>query len=350
LATSGELVLRPATPQDRAAWTAYLERAPDASAFHTPAFCDAVATAFGHRAHHLLALRGQHTVGLLPLFEIESLLGGRLLCSLPYATYGGILAEDHATRLALAEAAIRLVHERNACLLELRSSVALLAGLENVERYDGYVRDLPGDPAALETFLPQHARAAARQARQREKVVIEHDAGQLETLWQLYCRSMRRLGSLNYPYRFLQELAAGFGDRAWVTIARHRGQPVAGVFSLVFGDTVAPYVQGLDERRRVYGAMNLVYYAIMERAVAAGLRRFDFGRTRKDNPGPAAFKRNQGFRPRTLGYQRYVPPGATVPDLSPSNARFRPLRRIWQRLPLSLTRRLGAYLVRSFTG
>jgi len=96
--------------------------------------------------------------------------------------------------------------------------------------------------------------------------------------------------------------------------------------------------------------MNLVYYAIMGRAVAAGLRRFDFGRTRKDNPGPAAFKRNQGFRARTLGYQRYVRPGTTAPDLSPSNTRFGPLRRVWQRLPLFVTRRLGAYLVRSFTG
>jgi hypothetical protein len=106
----------------------------------------------------------------------------------------------------------------------------------------------------------------------------------------------------------------------------------------------------VDERIRCTGATNLLYLAVMERAVECGLRWFDFGRSRRDNAGPYAFKQNQGFEPRILGYQRYVPPGCRAPDLTPGNPRFGLARRVWPRLPLVLTSRVGAWLSRSIPG
>ena len=212
------------------------------------------------------------------------------------------------------------------------------------------MRDLPLHPNELERFLPRHARAAVRQAREREGIDIQHDNTLLPLVWRLYSRSMRRLGSINYPQRFFAELMERLGDRMWVTVAWHRKRPAAGLISFVYRDTVMPFVVGLDERVRCYGASNLLYFSVMERAVRAGLRRFDFGRSRKDNTGPARFKRNQGFKPRTLGYQRYVPPGREPPDLSPSNRRFDLARRAWRHLPLPLTRRLGGWLAKSLPG
>ena len=100
---------------------------------------------------------------------------------------------------------------------------------------------------------------------------------------------------------------------------------------------------------RVRGAVNLLYLSIMERAVSCGLRRLISG-ARKGNVGAAAFKRNQGFRPRPLGYQRYVPPGQRAPDLAPDSARYQLARRIWRRLPLRMTRTAGAWLARSVSG
>jgi hypothetical protein len=106
----------------------------------------------------------------------------------------------------------------------------------------------------------------------------------------------------------------------------------------------------VDERLRCMGSTNLLYMATMERAVRCGLHWFDFGRSRRDNPGPYAFKRNQGFEPRVLGYQRYVPPGRSAPDLTPGNPRFGLARRIWPSLPLVATSRLGAWLSKSVPG
>ena len=333
-----------------AAWGEYVRNARGGTVFHDPIWCEVVERAFGHRGLNLLARRGGRVVGVLPLVEVRSLFGGRMLVSVPYGTYGGILADDEAVCAALGAEACRLTRARRARVLDLRSAEAVLPGLESVERYDAFVRELPLHPNELETYLPRRARAAARQARERDGVVVEHDRRRLRTVWELYCRSMRRLGSINYPYRFLASLLERLGERAWVTVAQREGRPIAGTISLVHGETVMPYVVGVDERQRCTGVTNLLYFAVMERAVRSGLRRFDFGRTRKDNVGSASFKKNQGFEPRTLGYQRYTPPGRVAPDLSPSNRRFDLARRIWPRLPLSLTRPVGEWLARSIPG
>jgi FemAB-related protein (PEP-CTERM system-associated) len=330
------------------AWARYVCEARGGTVFHDPAWCAAVERTFGHRPLHRVALRGGKLVGVLPLMEMRSLLAGRMLVSVPYGNYGGILGDDECVISALAEEGELLAQQRAARVLEVRSIEAVAPGWETVDRYETFERRLPASVAEWECFLPQHARAAARQAR--ENVEIRHDPQQLPELWQLYSRSMRRLGSLNYPLRFFTELQRLFGKCAWISMAYQGRRPIAGVFSLVWGDTVTPYIQGVDERIRVRGAVNLLYLSIMERAVSCGLRRFDFGRTRKGNVGAAAFKRNQGFRPRPLGYQRYVPPGQRAPDLAPDSARYQLARRIWRRLPLRMTRTAGAWLARSVAG
>ncbi|MBN2445578.1 MAG: GNAT family N-acetyltransferase, partial [Phycisphaerae bacterium] len=194
------------------------------------------------------------------------------------------------------------------------------------------------------------ARAAARQARERDGMAVTHDQDLLKTVYRLYTRSMRRLGSVNYPYAFFETLVQRLRNRAWVTVVWNGKQPVAGLLSFVWRDTVMPYFIGVDERASRSGATNLVYLATMERAVKQQLARFDFGRTRKDNAGSFAFKRNQGFEPRTLGYQRFTPLGQSDPDLTPANPRFALARRIWRHLPLPITRAAGAWLSRALPG
>ncbi len=344
------VIRRIAAPQDTCAWARYVARAPGATLFHHPDWCETVAQVFGHRAWHLLATRGDQPVGVLPLVEVNSLLGGRLLISVPYGTYGGILADDAEIARALQRAAVQLTEERRARVLELRSATAQASGFEAVTGYLGFARELPATPDEVGPFLPKRARAAARHARDRDGMTVRHGADQLELVWQLYCRSMRRIASINYPLRFFTELQRRLGDRLWVSVTWAGAAPACGTISFVHGDTIMPYVLGANERLRGDGATNLLYWSIMEQAVAAGVRRFDYGRSRADNAGAAGFKKNQGFEPRPLGYQRYVPPGERAPDLKPTNPRFALARRAWTRLPLPVTQILGAWLSRSLPG
>ena len=216
-------------PAGEAAWAAYVHQSAEGTLFHLPLWCRAVERAFGHRAAHLMARRGTEVVGVLPLMEVRSWLAGKLLVSVPYATYGGLLYENEEARDALARAAVELVHRSGARALDLRSQRAAVPAFERDERYAGFAKQLPQSPDGLETFLPRKARAAARLAREREHLTVRHDPKHLRLVWRLYTRSMRRLASINYPLRFFTALAAELGPRAWVTTVWRGERPIAGL-------------------------------------------------------------------------------------------------------------------------
>jgi predicted N-acyltransferase len=192
--------------------------------------------------------------------------------------------------------------------------------------------------------LPRKARAAARNARDRHKLTVEFADANLRQVWRLYARSMRRLGSPNYPYRFFEALVHGTPERHVVSLVRHEGRPAAGLVSFIHNDTLMPYFAGCDERLERYSPNNFLYLTAMEWGVRAGLRRFDFGRSRVGNQGSFNFKRHQGFEPEPLRYQVWVRPGKQAASLTPDSSRLQWAIRTWRRLPLMITRPLGARL------
>jgi FemAB-related protein (PEP-CTERM system-associated) len=334
----------------REAWRSYVEQHPQATFFHDLKWADAVANAFGHRRWYLTTSRGGRLTGVLPLFELNSLLAGRLLVSLPYATYGGVLADDGASAEALLEAARELADRVGARSLELRSLTAAGGRLETRRTHARFRRELPGRVEEVAGAIPRKARAAARRAAERHDLGVERGAHLLKPVWRLYARSMRRLGSPNYPLRFFRELLGAAPGASCLQLIRLGRRPVAGLMSFLHRDTVMPYFAGLDERAEVYGLHNFMYVESMQWAVGRGYRYYDMGRTRLDNPGPMNFKRFLGFEPEPLEYQCYVPAGRRAPDLSPASSRWSAARSVWKALPLLLTRPLGGWLARSIPG
>ncbi len=331
-------------------WRRYFEAHPQATLFHGLGWKQAVERAFGHRFVGLMAYRGSRVVGVLPLYEIRSVIAGRLLVSVPYATYGGILADDAEAAAALHEEAVAECERIGARSIDYRSIRAVVAGAPVRSTHATFIRELPDSIGGVDVMLPRKARAAARNAASKHSLSCDFDPSGLTTMWNLYARSMRRIASPNYPPRFFRELTTALPDEHVVQIVRLDGRPVAGLLSFIYRDTLMPYFVGIDERVDVYGLSHYVYVESMKWGVARGLRVFDFGRSRIDNRGPYEFKRLCGFQPMSLEYQMHVPTGRAAPDLSPTSARWSVARRIWKRLPLAVTRPLGGWVAHSIPG
>lgn len=342
--------LSPHSAAQREAWNAYIVNRSEATLFHSPAWQDALCASFPYRAHYLIADRDGRTVGIFPLFEVRSLLAGTMLVSVPHGIYGGVVCDDSAAADALLQAARQLARGVRARYIDIRSFDARWPGLPTVQRYVTFVKPLPASPEEVLEELPRKARAEVRRARDRFGLAVRFDDEELPTVWELYSRSMRRLGSPNAPQRFFEQLVKATPGGHLVSVVYAGDRAVAGLLSLVYRDTVLPYYSGSDDAAGEMGANNYLYATLMERAVGLGLRRFDFGRSRVDNKGSYEFKRNQGFEPRPLGYQFDVPDGGAAPNLTPSNPRFDLARRVWRKLPLALTRPLGAWLSASIPG
>jgi len=332
------------TPLSYDKWNAYVNRHGAGSIFHTTAWKTTVEQTFRHKPFYLMAKRDDAVVGVLPMFLVKSRIAGRMLVSVPYGVEGGVCADDEETARTLFDEAKALAEAHGCRTIDLRSETAAFEDLPVNDRYVGFRRALPTSPDDVLNWLPRKARAAARNGREKFRLSISYSEEHLAEVWRLYTTSMRRLASLNYPFRFFQTLLDQTPGRHWVSLVRWNGEPVAGLVTLCHGDRVLPYFLGTTDRAKRCSAANFIYLDCMERAVAAGYRVFDFGRSRRDNTGSYNFKRFQGFEPRPLQYQTFIPQGHTAPNLSPDNPKFGLARRIWPRLPLFLTRTLGAYL------
>ena len=338
------------SPQDEPAWESFVAKHSEATFFHELSWRDAVARTFGHIAHYLAAMRGPAIVGVLPLFEVNSILAGRLLLSMPYATYGGILTEDDDTRDSLLQHAKSLTMNLSARCLELRSMQAADPSLPVHATHATFTRPLPAAVDQIETYLPRKARASARRAAEQNELSVEFGPHTLDEVWRLYARSMRRLGSPNYPLRFFEAIASAANGQVLVQLVRCKGRPVASLVSFLHRRTVMPYFVGLDERVEIYGLSHYLYRESMRWGVANDFDTYDFGRSRIDNTGPFEFKRLCGFEPRLLSYQRYIPEGGHAPDLSPTSSRWALARRLWRKLPIWATGPLGGWLAKSIPG
>jgi len=336
----------------------YVHRHPESTFFHTRLWVDAVQQTFGHDDCSLAACRDGRVVGVLPLMRVVSRLAGSLLVSVPYGVYGGVLSDDDEAAAALLDHARRLADRTRVQWMDIRSVEPAWPDLPVLLRYVTFRKQLPDDPQRVLAELPRKARAAARQARERYGLVACFEDAALSTVWSLYSQSMRRLASPNYPAAFFASLVSrtrpaepGLDQSAHlVQVVRYRGRPIAGLLSFVYRGTLVPYFAGCDERYEKYHPNNFMYLAAMEKGVQLGCRQFDFGRSRVDNAGSYNFKRFQGFEPTPLHYQYYVPRGGRRPDLYPGNPKLELARRIWPRLPLVVTRPLGAWLARSIPG
>ncbi len=346
----GPLSVTRLTDQDNEAWDAYVLSLQSGSVCHTTTWKLCVEDGFGHRAHYYIARRRRNIVGVLPMFEVRSLLGGTIFVSVPYGIYGGVLASDDEACEALLKCAVSEAEARNARSIELRSEKACWPGVPVNAKYVTFRRRLPNRVENCLGQLPRKARAAARAAREKIKLDTIFGDEHLPAVWRLYCGSMRRLGSLNYPYRFFESLVRRTPGGHMVSLIRHKGGAVAGLVTFLYNGVAMPYFVGLHENANRLHASNYVYLTAMEEAVRRGYTSFDFGRSRVDNTGACDFKRNQGFEATPLAYQTYTPEGRTAPNLTPSNPWFSPARRIWPMLPKQLTRPFGAWLSKHVPG
>ncbi|MCA8951274.1 MAG: FemAB family PEP-CTERM system-associated protein [Planctomycetes bacterium] len=339
------LRVREILPGEDARWDAFVSRHSQGTFFHLTGWSRVVRQVFRHSPQHLVVEQGRQWLGVLPLFETWSPFLGRNLISVPYAVYGGVLAEHEEAQNALLERAAALGKERRAGYVELRHLETRPGDRPRSPLYVTYRRELPDDPAAVLPSLPKKARAECRYAI---KAGIEiHADCPVDVLYELFATNKRRLGSPALPQRWFRGLVEEFGK----AVVIHRavepgGRTLAAVMSFCFKDTIYAYYSGAIDRANVQGVNNYIYCGIMEWGSAKGYTRFDFGRSRADS-GPAKFKKHMGFEAEPLNYEYLlVGDGAKLPEFHPGNPRLELPRRLWSKMPMFLTNRLGGRLSR----
>jgi FemAB-related protein (PEP-CTERM system-associated) len=341
------VLARPLEQRDYENWDRFVWQWPEATFFHLTGWKRVIERTFGYRSRYLIAMRAERVTGVLPLFETSNWLQGKCLISTPMAVYGGICAEDEESRNALLHGAKRMAQEQKVQHLELRQQQGqLFADFHPNTMYSTFSGELDADPEAMLKRLPRDTRYMIRKG-QKNGLKVECGPHQLPAFYCLFVQSMRRLGTPTFPQSLFENLIEEFGTLVDLMVLYSKTAPVVGVFSFHFRDTIVPYYAGASGEAPGLAANNVLYWELMRRSATEGIRRFDFGRSKKGT-GAFAFKTQWNMEVQPLNYQLYLVKRKSVPNFTPLNPKFERAARIWRKLPLGLTTRFGPRIVRWF--
>ena len=287
------------------AWRAFLERAPQASIFHHPAWLKTVRDQYGYALNACCVIdeRDQIAAGL-PLASVRSRITGSRLIALPFSDVCPPLAAGSSAATGLARA-LEDERGRTGLDIEIRGELPALRSASAVSRF--YHHQIPLDPdvrVVERNFARSQARRGVAKAR-REGLVAERrtDAEALEIFYGLHVRTRARQGVPVQPKRFIRRIgklfAAGLG---FVLIVHDRRTPMAAAVFLTFKQTITYKYGASDVRHLSKRPNNLLFMEAITWACENGFRTFDLGRTNLDNRGLCSFKRAWGAEETPLFY------------------------------------------------
>jgi CelD/BcsL family acetyltransferase involved in cellulose biosynthesis len=353
-------------PADDPRWDSYVARHADGEVYHCSGW---IRSLLDEYVQPLTALACESTDGrvhgILPLIRTRGMpLGiggegaGARLSSLPRTPVAGPLASSADARRLLSQAAVELARETGVRLqLKLRRAEleGVVEGLAGVPWRPNYVVGLPQDPEALRFGDARNNATVRRAIRKAERDGVEVETAisedELKAWYRLYLDVCRWRAQPARPYRFFAGLWHHLRPegRMELLLARRtegsRPVIVAGNLLLMQGETVTYAFNGRRQDALGSRPNDLLHWAAMQRAIAAGQRNYDLGEVDAHNPGLARYKAKWGATAEpTIRY--YAPP---MPESEPagygaveSGGRLKALvLGAWQRVPLRVTELAG---------
>ncbi len=329
---------------NRESWDAYIDSAAPESLYHRWVWREVIQETFGHQLYYLAAMQDGQICGVLPLVWIRSRLFGNSLVSIPFFSYGGVVADSDTVRESLLSSAAELGGELGARHIELRqgdqSAIAwpMLASKVTMEIHL---------PATVDEYCNQLSPSRRKRLRYNLKRGLRAEWGgeeSLPTFYKIFAINMRNLGTPVYPKAFFENQMRSLRDNIRILSLWDGAKPVAAAFVTAYRDTIElPWAASLPESRKKEAPM-LMYWALIEKAIIEGFHTVDLGRC---TPGGGTYEFKQHWNPveRPLHWYYWLPGRALIPQRDSASLKL--ATKVWKRLPLAIANGLGPRLVRS---
>ncbi len=334
-----------AKADDIARWESFVGRHNECVNYHRWPWRNVIQEAFQWDAYYLISEENGAVQGILPLTGNRSRLFGHLLCSLPFFSEAGIVAESQESIEALAREAIRLAREVGSGYVEIRHAHDAHLSWPAKTNKVTLICDLFADSEQNMQNLSTKMRTNVRRSL-RSGLEAQFGGGEfLSDFYEIFCKKMRELGTPPYSKKFFEIILRNFPQDAFVCRVRHQGKTVGAAFLTGYRDTIevnwsASLPDAMSLRPNVF-----LFWELLCFAGRKGYRFFDFGRS-SIGSGTYRFKQQWNTRVVPLYWNYWSASGENALELSPDNPRYRAAIWAWKRLPLPLTKFLGPTISR----
>ncbi len=334
------------TPKEHPLWDEYVRQHALGTPFHLTAWQKTIAEVFRFEPMPLAVFEKNTLRGVLPLFLVKNPFAKKALISIPFAVYGGALADSEPAKAALAAELVKTAQGLGVEYAELRNGYEeQTLGFNRVDRYVTFTQQIRPDEEQIMGTIPRKTRYMVRKSL-KQSFETEIQTGRSKIFEDLYAKNLRKLGTPCFPAKFFAALAKNFGSDMDIRHVKFEGKTASAVLTFYFRDQVLPYYGASDPAFNALAPNNFMYYDLMRWAGARGFRTFDFGRSKRNGSGSYDFKAHWGMTERALPYELLLVKRKTVPNFTPANPIFSLPRKIWSRLPLPVTRLVGPTLLK----
>ena len=342
---------------------------------YDPGWLFALSDGLGHTPYMLEARDDSGAaVGWLPLGYVHSLLFGRFLVSMPYLNVGGVQTDSPDAAVTLIDSACELADRLKVKFLELRGEREYAHPKLTFTRTEKVHMRL-ALPETEDELWKSIGCKARNQIRKGEKANLTVQWGDFDQLisdfYEIFAVNMRDLGTPVYSINLFKQIRNAFNrpeDRdsffdaaalpysarqsvQFAVVYSPTGEPAAGGM-LTFGTpgasgsrlTVEVPSASCKRKFNADCANMFLYWQLLKKSIEYKQTTFDFGRSTVDSP-TYKFKAQWGAKPFPSFWQYYL--RGTDPDcMRPDKGGYGLAVRVWQKLPVWLTRLIGPGIVK----
>jgi len=345
----------------------FLKRNSDSYIFHTPEWKTVLEQTFNLKSYYIIAKDSTGNIcGVLPLFYVNGFSNNKLV-SLPYSTYGGLIA-DIGYADSILKKAFDLKEKLKCDFLQIRQPPNkkyefLLEenGMNKVEiRVDQYLFLEP--PECLIGKLGRSSITSIKKANNYnvsvKQVSVENEVN-FKKIYTLETITKRRKGyfppHINYFYNLWKYLHPK--DYLKIYFSEKDGKLLSYDIFLTYKDRILGINNGTNKMGRKTGANPLMIWNAIKQSYADGFKIFDLGSTPDVNKGfisddfKGLYDFKKSLNTTSIPYSYFYYPkniGMEKGNLRELSNFERFGRMIIKRAPVSILKKIGPYFTKKY--
>lgn len=333
----------------------FIDACEDSLIDHTLGFKEIIENNFGYRSCYLLARKERDIVGVLPLFETKSILGGKRYISIPYSVASGFLVKDQRCIPFLLNTAKDMIKD-DCRYLEIRQRKPINSDLQQslvVHReVTNFYLSMDKSIDELWKSLPKSSVRWAVTKAEKNSVAVKAGNSELElnVFYDLYLNTRKQRGIPAYPRQFFKDIISKFPIHSKIYISYKDNQPLAAIFILYHRQEMRYAFSGASSKKEhlMLQPYHILFWQAIKDGKEKGYKSFDLSSSTatQDGGGIYDFKKKWSDSCENLYHYFYAFDKSLIPsDLS--NAHHF-IRKVWKKLPKSIIQLISKPVIKQY--
>jgi FemAB-related protein (PEP-CTERM system-associated) len=284
---------------------------------------------------------------ILPITKIKSKIFGNRILSTGFQEYGGVIGDQSYFPKMLKF--LKNKYQKNFQFLEIKGSInqnntpseKILIKKVNYQRF---ILQLKDEKTVWDNI--QKSKRKAIKKSKKECTCRELTINDLNQFYNLYLQNMRSFGTppynKQYFYNFFKMIQSQGHGKIYGSFKDNK--LISALLGFNYNNTVHITTAISNPKYKAFRPSDLMHWYFINWSIKNNYTSFDFGRVRTDS-GQFEYKRKWGAQLSELPSFYFLLKDEQIPKLlDPSNKKYQLIIKIWQHLPLNVTKLVGMRL------